>query len=247
MTGAVAFDRSDKLDQLCCMITPFADNIWITNGPTVHVAGFHYPTRMAVIRLATGGLFIWSPVALTDTLRAEIDALGTVAHIVAPNTLHHVFLSDWCRAYPQAKCHGPAKLHKNRRDISFDTDLSDAVETGWHDDIAQIPLTGNLITTEVVFFHRTSGTVLFTDFLQQIPSELLTGWRAYVARIDKTTGAEPQVPLKFRLAWCNRRAARNAVSTILNWPVERVLMAHGTPVIQDAPAFIRRAFRWLIA
>ncbi len=29
---------------------------------------------------------------------------------------------------------------------------------------------GNVITTEVVFFHVRSGTVLFTDLLQQLPA-----------------------------------------------------------------------------
>lgn len=29
---------------------------------------------------------------------------------------------------------------------------------------------GNLITTEVVFFHVKSGTVLFTDLIQQFPA-----------------------------------------------------------------------------
>jgi hypothetical protein len=40
---------------------------------------------------------------------------------------------------------------------------------------------GNLITTEVVFFHVKSGTVLFTDLLQQFPAGSFSGWRAFVA------------------------------------------------------------------
>src|SRR5207253_182649 len=58
---------------------------WIRGGSDQ----IHYPTRMAVIRLSGGGLFLWSPIPLTDGLRAEVDALGEVSHIVAPNSLHH--------------------------------------------------------------------------------------------------------------------------------------------------------------
>ena len=40
---------------------------------------------------------------------------------------------------------------------------------------------GNAITTEVVFFHARSGTVLFTDLVQQLPAHWFSGWRALVA------------------------------------------------------------------
>ncbi|WP_239479534.1 hypothetical protein [Actibacterium sp. 188UL27-1] len=42
------------------MLTPIGHDIWIVDGDDVTVLGFRYPTRMAVIRLSEGGLFIWS-------------------------------------------------------------------------------------------------------------------------------------------------------------------------------------------
>jgi len=42
------------------------------NGPVVSTAGFHFPTLMVVIRLDGGDLFIWSPIALTDDLKAAV-------------------------------------------------------------------------------------------------------------------------------------------------------------------------------
>jgi hypothetical protein len=58
-------------------------------------------------------------------------------------------------------------------------------------------------------------------------------------------GPEPSVPRKFRMAFANRRAARDSLECILAWPAEKVLMAHGTPVETDARAYLRRAFGWL--
>jgi len=89
--------------------------------------------------------------------------------------------------------------------------------------------------------------VLFADLLQQLPPSSFSGWRALVAKLDLMTGPEPSVPRKFRIAFTNRRAARDALDRIFAWPVEKVLMAHGTPVENDAHAFLRRAFRWLAA
>jgi len=229
------------------MLTPFGTSIWIADGPDAAVAGFHYPTRMAVIRLNGGGLFVWSPVALNDGVKAQVDALGPVHHVVAPNALHHLHLREWKRAYPNAAFHAPPGLRKKRPDIAFDADLGDAPSPAWTGEIDQVAMRGNLITTEIVFFHRASATVLFTDLLQQIPAGSVSGWRAMIARLDRMTGAEPQVPNKFRLAFTHRRAARPALQRILAWPAQRVLIAHGTPVEKDAPAFLRRAFAWLKA
>ena len=65
----------------------FGPEIWIADGPVVSFYGFPYPTRMSVIRLSDGSLFVCSPVALSDSLRAAIDALGAVRHLVSPNAL----------------------------------------------------------------------------------------------------------------------------------------------------------------
>jgi len=223
----------------------FADSLWLADGGTVEVFGFAYPTRMAVIRLADSGLFIWSPVALTTALREQVEALGPVRYIVAPNTLHHLYLGDWKAAFPDASLIGAPGLAEKRDDLTFDDILSDEPDAGWKADLDQCPIRGNRITTEVVFFHRASGTVLFTDLLQQYPKGWFSGWRALVAKLDLMTEPEPSVPRKFRLAFTDKAAARASLEKVLNWPAEKVVMAHGTPVEQGAQDFLRRAFAWL--
>jgi hypothetical protein len=227
------------------VLQPFGPNIWIVDGSEVAVAGFRYPTRAAVIRLPASGLFIWSPVQLTDKLRTELDALGTVRSIVAPNSLHHLFVQEWKQAFPDAKLYAPPRLQKKRPDIAFDAELNDDSGAEWFGEIEYVVMHGNLITAEVVFFHKESSTVLFTDLLQQMPAGSITGWRRIVAKLDLMMEPEPSVPRKFRVAFTNRGAARNALRRILNWPAERVLMAHGVPIERNALAFINRSFEWL--
>ena len=69
-----------------------------------------FTTRMTVIRLPDGGLWLHSPTPLDDGLRAEIDALGPVAHIVAPNRIHYWWAGDWKQAYPQARTYAAPKV-----------------------------------------------------------------------------------------------------------------------------------------
>jgi hypothetical protein len=223
----------------------FGPDIWLANGTDAEVAGFRYPTRMAVIRLTEGQLLVWSPITLSEALRRDMAALGEVRHLVAPNSLHHLFIPDWLAAYPQAALHAAPGLAARRPDLTIDATLGETPPAAWAADLDLALVHGNRITTEAVFFHRSSGTVLFTDLIQQFPPGWFRGWRALVAKLDLMTEPEPAVPRKFRVAFHDRRSAREAVRRILAWPAEKVVMAHGTPVERDAAAFIARAFSWL--
>lgn len=228
------------------MLEEFAEGIWLANGPEVVAAmGFHYPTRMVIIRLTNGSLWVWSPVALSDDLREEVDALGPVGYLVAPNHLHHVFIGEWANAYPEAEIWAAPGLAAKRDDLTIAGTLSDMADADWVDVIQQVVVEGNRLTTEVVFYHMPSRTVLFCDLLQQLPVGWFKGWRALVARLDGMVGLEPGVPRKFRVAFKDKEAARAAVRRILVWPARAVVFAHGAPVTAEGRAFLERAFTWL--
>lgn len=211
----------------------------------VGAGGFRFPTRMAILKDPDGGLLIWSPVALTDVLRIGIDGLGEVRALVAPNTLHHVFLGDWQAAYPDARTFAAPGLREKRSDLRMDADLQNGPHEGWGDALEVVVITGNRLVTEAVLFHRKSRTVLFVDLLQNFPAGWFTGWRGLVARLDLMVGDAPKVPRKFRVAMRDRAAARAALDRILAWPAEHVLMAHGDPIREQGRRRIEEAFAWL--
>lgn len=227
-------------------LTPFGDALWLADGPAiVAAAGFHYPTRMAAVRLRRGEVWLWSPVALTEELHAEVAALGPVRHLVAPNALHHMAMADWQAAFPQAQLWAPEALARKRPDLRIDGKLGTDVPP-WTDEIVPLALPGNRVLSEWAFFHRASCSLLVTDILQNLPGNWFRGWRGLVARADLMLGDKSQVPRKFRLGALGQRAAlKAAVAQMLEWPVERVVMAHGTPVTRDGQAFLRQAFDWL--
>lgn len=228
------------------MLRFFGQDTWIVDGPSVSVAGFAYPTRMIVIRLSDGALFIWSPTAITNELQAAVDELGAVRHIVAPNTLHYKLVEEWHRAYPDAKLHALPELRAERPEFKWDIDLGEAPADAWSSDIDQVIVRGNRITTEVVFFHRHSRTAIFTDLLQQFEPGWFKGWRAIVAKLDLLTSPELTVPRKFRVTFSDRKNASGALRRILIWPTDAVLAAHAPPVTRDGRDVIARAFAWLL-
>lgn len=227
------------------VLTEFAPGLWLAAGPVVGGAmGFRFRTRMAVLSRPDGGVLVWSPVALTPGLRQAVDAIGPVRQILAPNGLHFMFLGDWADAYPEAEVILAPDVRGKVPDLRAAIELGTEAPEGWTGAIDHV-LIETKIMAEAVLFHRHSGTVLFTDLLQQHPPGWFRGWRGLVARLDGMVGAAPAVPRKFRVALRDRVAARSAVRQILTWRAERVVMAHGAPVTRDAPAILARAFRWL--
>jgi hypothetical protein len=63
------------------MLTKIDDSLWTADAPHLFF-GLHIGTRMTVVKLRSGGLLLHSPVEMTEKLRAEVDALGPVRHIV---------------------------------------------------------------------------------------------------------------------------------------------------------------------
>src|SRR5690606_26583942 len=164
----------------------------------------------------------------------------------APNSLHHTYLGDWQRRYPAARVYAPPGLKEKRADVRFDGDLADGPISEWAEEIDMVVVRGNRITTEAVLFHHASGTAIFADLLQQFRPGWFSGWRAILARLDLMVEAEPTVPRKFRVAFTDRAAARADIRRILDWPVRKVVIAHGEPITSDGQGFLRRAFRWLL-
>ncbi len=227
------------------VLQSFGPGLWLADGPAVTaIAGFRYPTRMAVAALPQG-VALWSPIPPTDELRAAIAALGPVRALIAPNSLHDMFVADWARACPEAELHAAPGLAAKRPDLAVAAELGDIPPPAWAGTLDQVLVGGNRITTETVFFHRPSRTVLFCDLIQQFPRGWHRGWRGLVARLDLMVEPEPAVPRKFRAAFTDRAVARAAVERIVAWPADRVVMAHGAPVERDGQAFLGRAFRWL--
>jgi len=106
---------------------------------------FPYPTRMAAARLEDGNLWVWSPIALDDTLAAELDAIGPARERVAPNKLHHLALPEWLARYPEARLHGAPGPTRKRRNFAFHSGQGDTPDPAWVDQIDQAGFRGSVI------------------------------------------------------------------------------------------------------
>jgi hypothetical protein len=201
---------------------------------------------MAVAQLPDAGLWIWSPIALTERLVREVEALGTVKHIVSPNRLHHRFLRQWSLRWPNALLHAPPGLACRRPDLNFDFDPP-IHENGpsLTDIIDQVVFPGSSAMEEVVFFHRASRTAIFGDLIQRLPPSAAKGWKGLRMRFAGLVGEHGSTPPDWRASFLHRKRARIARNAVLAWNPERLLIAHGQCVQTGAAAVIAAALAWI--
>lgn len=221
------------------------EEIWIADGTSVPFFGFPYPTRMAVIRLQDGGLWIWSPIALQEDSAAKLDALGPVRHLVSPNKLHHLFLQEWKKRWPRARLYAPPGLKKKRKDLNFYAEFGDRPEPAWEGQIDQVLIAGSFVMNEVMFFHRRSSTCLVGDLIQRHNPATLHGWRGWLMRMDGLTGVNGSTPREWRATFLQRARARAALEHALAWHPKQLVIAHGECAFTGGAELLRKSLGWL--
>lgn len=226
------------------------DHIWIVDGPIVSMQAYGtqlpFPTRMTIIRLTNGDLFIQSPTELSDRLKQEIDALGTVRHLVSPNKIHYVYIGQWGEAYPDAIKWASPGVRKQAKAIEFDRDLGAKPDPMWAGEIDQVIVYGSRFMAEVVFFHKPSRTVILADLIENFEADKVDRKYRWLVKLGGVLDPDGKTPFDLRLTFLGRRKqAREGVHQMLAWEPEKVILAHGRWYSQNGTAELKRAFRWL--
>jgi Domain of unknown function (DUF4336) len=131
---------------------PLAPDIGIVDGPFEYltIGGIRLPlpftTRMTVVRLSNGDLFLHSPIKFDERLATALDRLGTVRHLVSPNQFHYAHIGEWARTYPEATAWASPRVRQRARarhvDIDFTRDLDATAPEEWREEIEQLLFPG---------------------------------------------------------------------------------------------------------
>ncbi len=226
------------------MLTQYAEDLWFSEHDLFMPGGVHFRGRMTAARLPGGGLWLHSPVPINDALASELAALGPVAHLVAPNRLHHLHLPAAIARYPEARVWGAPGLAAKRPDVRFDEVLGEAAPGAWEGALDQAFIGGCGWINEVVFLHRASRTLIVTDLVFNIhrAANLRTRW------VLTMTGAWGRLA-QSRLWWVttrDRAAAAESLERVLAWDFDRLLMAHGDPIDSGARGRLPEALRRML-
>jgi len=232
------------------MLEPLGQDLWFADGEIVSFKGFDYPTRMVIVRLADGGLWLWSPVKKAAALEDQVRALGQVRHIVSPNSLHYLFLSEWQAAFPEAQLWGTAATIAKCKDLPFSKALTGVAPPAWKQQIEQFYFANSLFMDELIFFHRASRTAIIADLSQTFSEAFLNShwpwWMRPIARFSQMIEGRGYPPIDYRISFRHRASARPKILALINERPEHVVVAHGEIVRTEGETFLRRAFSWLL-
>lgn len=232
-------------------LKPIGENIWIVDGPHIQFYGLPFSTRMTIIRLRSGALFIHSPIALTEALKREVETLGTVRHLVSPNWIHYAYIASWQKEFGNtlawASPNVEARAHKYKVDIKFDRGLSDQAEAEWADEIDQLIAYGSKAHIEVVFFHKPSKTLVLTDLIENFEKDHFSWLSGKLLWLAGNLDPDGKAPIDMRLSFLGGKSElRSAVKQMLAWMPEKIILAHGRWYESNGVAELRRAFRWVL-
>ncbi|MGJ4932326.1 SDR family oxidoreductase [Bradyrhizobium sp. HKCCYLS2038] len=227
-----------------------ADNVWIVDAGRISAAGLPLPVRMTVIRLSSGDLLLHSPTRYSLALREQLEQLGPIKYLLAPNVAHWMFLPDWQAALPEARLYaapGIADRQQVRRSrLRIDRELTDVAPDEWSDDLQLVLLAAPLFT-EVELFHKPSRTLVLTDLVQNLAPEGLSMLPRAAASVLGITAPDGKAPAYLRLLLrLGGRAVQLAAARLIALAPERVIFAHGRWFETGGTTQLRRSLGWLL-
>ncbi|WP_261858567.1 DUF4336 domain-containing protein [Photobacterium sanguinicancri] len=225
------------------MIEWATDRLWYYDMP-LNVSGIPVGARMTVIRLNNKKLLIHSPIQLTTKLQLALSKLGQIHAIVTPNINHHLFLSEWWLAYPDAYFFAPPGLQQKRSDLIFDDALSATTPALWRNQLLQTLIRGSDKMEEVVFCDPQSHTLIVGDTLAWMKD--CTNPLSIGLALLNGCYQQPAMPLYWRLSFHDKTRLRQSLQEILTWPFDRIILAHGRVIPENGKQYFADAFAWAL-
>lgn len=223
----------------------------------------------STVKLSTGSLAVFSPVSLTPEVRETVQSLGgDVRYIAAPDLQHHLHITAWKNAYPQAQILAPEGLWEKRqkvpefKDTPFDhvfrPDGSPHTISPEFDAEFDREYVYGHGSRELVFLHRPSRTVIEADLLFNLPAN-----EQYSKTEEASTGnfltrlvlplLSTQAPAigQRRFAWWilsagGRTAFTESVRRISQWDFDRLIPCHGDVIETGAKGVFRDVMSWFL-
>lgn len=226
--------------------------------------------RGTIVRLTSGTLAVFSPVALTPEVKAKVETLGNnVQYLVAPDIEHHIFISDWAKAFPSAKIIGPEGLPEKRQaakdekigkepfavvfkaDTKRDTKISDEFDANF-----EYEYVDGHANKELVFFYKPDKVLIEADLMFNLPateqySRVPDANKPKPGLIARTFMSAQTVEGKGqkRLLWHaisrgNRTSFNESVKRIGTWDFNIIVPCHGDTIEKDAKKVFGHVFEW---
>jgi hypothetical protein len=208
-------------------------------------------------------------------VQSKLSTLGNnVRYLIAPDMEHHIFISDWARAFPSAHVIGPAGLPEKRAasssqkdsatagpQVPFDTlftakDKENVRVSEEFDNDFEYEFVDAHPNKELAFFHKRDSTLIVADYLFNLPATeqySRTGEPANKGILTKLFGAAQSTAgsaiWQKRLLWYamskgDRVGFNKSTQRIASWKPQNIVPCHGDVILGDGEAIFRKVFEW---
>jgi hypothetical protein len=227
-----------------------------------------------IVKLTSGALAVFSPVALTDEVKAKVIELGgNVGYLIAGDLEHHIFLTQWKTEYPTAKLIGPKGLPERRKtmndpmigkeEFDFVYDETNAHSAAISDEFAadfEVEMVDAHPNKEIVLFYKPEKVVIEADLMFNLPP---TEQYSKASEAEKKGGgilkkifyslnstAGPAKGHK-RLLWYaisnggkNRAGFNESAKRIYGWDFNTLIPCHGDTIEGTGKEVFGKIFDW---
>ncbi|KAL3467021.1 hypothetical protein BJX64DRAFT_301406 [Aspergillus heterothallicus] len=220
--------------------------------------GVKFGGRGTLVRLATGSIAVFAPVPLTARVREAIATLGgQVKYIAALNIEHHLNLTQWKHAFPDAEIIAPEGLWEKRQSVpefketmfkhifraadDRPSSISEEIENEF-----SVEYVHSHQSKELVFLHKPSKTLIEADLVLNLPAT------EQYSRTDEsaTSGLlnkllKPLASTEMSAFWqkkyvwhvsamADRKGFSASVQRIMAWEFDRIIPCHGDVIEHNA-------------
>jgi Domain of unknown function (DUF4336) len=222
------------------LVSIVPDALWHAQHP-LKFGPLSLTTRMTVVRLRDGSLWVHSPIPPTSGIVDQLQRIGQVRYVVAPNKSHHLFFLDFLNAFPAAEGFVAEGLDSKRPDLARFPRVPRPAP--WGSQVEGFFIEGLPILNETAWFHGDTGTLILTDLLFCF-SRTNHGLSALISKLLGVYGSLA-MSRTMKLATKDKQALLRTTTPLLSLPIKRVIVAHDQIVEVDAAIKVAKAFAWL--
>jgi hypothetical protein len=184
--------------------------------------------RMTVVRLRTGRLVIYSAIALAEPEMRELEAFGEPGFLVVPSRLHRYDAFIWKQRYPQLVVVAPSGARTRVEEVVQVDTSSPAFED---DAVSFVEVQGTAGEEGALEVNEGEQlTLVLNDVVGNLPKNAGVVLRALGFATEK-----PRVPRMIKRALVHDVGAlRSQFEAWASRPVARILVSHGTPIVEGA-------------
>lgn len=206
---------------------------------------------------------VFSPVALTDDVKAKVASMGEVKYITALDIEHHIFLGPWHAAYPNAKVLGPEGLPEKRKSqknedvpFSYVFDPKKPIESvdADFDREFEYEYVAAHMNKELVFCHKPTKTLIQADLIFNYPStEQFSKTRTpatsgiltkLFGSLTNTNGNGQKRFIWYGPGSKDRLGFGKSAARINSWDFDRIIPCHGDVIETGGKGVFQKIFEW---